>query len=91
MNNLLISCLANLTKGETMNIKKEQKITMYIEKIIWYSTYIDCFTRIINEFIENGDDNIKPCDIPNMMEFNANLASRLNNIILKMKADWEFM
>jgi len=74
-----------------MNIKKEQKMTMYIEKIIWYSTYIDCFTRIINEFIENGDDNIKPCDIPNMMEFNANLASRLNNIILKMKADWEFM
>ena len=74
-----------------MNIKKEQKMTMYIEKIIWYSTYIDCFTRIINEFIENGDDNIKPGDIPNMMEFNANLASRLNNIILKMKADWEFM
>lgn len=74
-----------------MNTKKEQKMEMYIKKISWYSTYIDCFTRIINEFIENGDDNIKPYDIPNLMELNTILTYRLHNIIAKMKSDWEFM
>ena len=39
-----------------MNIKKQQKMDMYIQKISWYTTYIDCFTRIINSFIENGED-----------------------------------
>ena len=74
-----------------MNIKKEQKMDMYIEKISLYSTYIDCFMRIINEFIENGDDNIKPYDIPTLMELNAVLTYRLRNIVSKMKTDWEFM
>ena len=74
-----------------MNIQKEQKMQMYIEKISWYSTYIDCFTRIINEFMENGDDNIKPYDIPNLMELNTALTYRLRYIIANMKSDWEFM
>lgn len=74
-----------------MNIKKEQKMNMYMQKIAWYSTYIDCFTRIINEFLENGDDNINPSDIPNLMEFNTKLTNRLYKTVLKMKADWEFM
>ncbi len=73
-----------------MNIKKQQKMDMYIQKISWYTTYIDCFTRIINSFIENGEENIEPCDIPNLMEFNTKLTNRLYKIVLKMKADWEF-
>ena len=74
-----------------MNIKKEQKIDMYIRKIAWYSTYTECFTRVINEFIENGESNLKPCDVPNLMEFNTRLLCRLNRIIMNMKTDWEFM
>ena len=63
---------------------------MYIEKISWYTTYIDCFTRIINNFIENGEENIEPCDIPKLMEFNTKLTKRLHKIVMKMKTDWEF-
>ena len=74
-----------------MNIKKEQKMNMYMQKFVWYSTYVDCFTRIINEFTENGTDNIKPCDITNLTELSTTLAYRLHNIISKMKSDWEFM
>ena len=74
-----------------MNIVKEQKIGSYIERLTWYSTYTDCFTRIINEFLENGDGNINSCDIPNLMEFNTKLTHRLHKIILDMKSDWEFM
>ena len=74
-----------------MNTQKEQKMQIYIEKINKYSMYVDCFTRIINEFMENGDDNIKPYDIPNLMELNTKLTFRLHNIVSKMKSDWEFM
>jgi hypothetical protein len=74
-----------------MNIQKEQKMQMYIKKISWYSTYVDCITRIINEFIECGDSNIMPNDIPNLMELDTKLANRLNKTIVNMKTDWEFM
>ena len=74
-----------------MNIKKQQKMDMYIEKISWYTTYIDCFTRIITNFIENGEENIEPCDVPNILELNTKLTHRLHKIVMSMKADWEFM
>ena len=74
-----------------MNIKKEQKFDMYIEKISWYSTYIDCFTRVINNFLENGDEKVEPCDIPKLMELNTKLTHRLHKIVMKIKTDWEFM
>lgn len=74
-----------------MKIQKEQKMDMYLKKISWYSTYIDCLTRIVNVFIENGESNIKPNDIPNLMELNSKLTNRLFKIILNMKSDWEFM
>ena len=74
-----------------MNMRKEEKISMYMKKLVWYITYIDCFSRIINELIENGDENFKPTDIPNLSELNAKLVSRLRNIIIKMKSDWDFM
>ncbi len=64
---------------------------MYIQKMSWYITYIDCFTRIINNFIENGDSNIEPYDVPNLMELNTKLTRRLYKIVMSMKADWEFM
>lgn len=74
-----------------MNIKKQQKIDMYIERISWYTTYVDCFTRVINNFIENGEDNIEPCDIPNLMELNKKLTQRLHKMVMNMKTDWKFM
>lgn len=74
-----------------MNLQKEQKMNMYIEKIIRYSAYLDCFMRITNEFIANGEENIKPTDVSTLSEYNTKLASRLHNIILQMKSDWEFM
>ncbi len=74
-----------------MNIKTEQKMDMYIAKITWYITYIDCFTRIINEFIENGEGNLNQNDIPNLMEFNTKLTNRLYKIVMHLKSDWEFM
>ena len=74
-----------------MNIKKQQKMDMYIERISWYTTYVDCFTRIITDFIENGEDNIEPCDIPNLMVFNKKLIHRLHKMVMNMKTDWEFM
>ena len=74
-----------------MNIQKEQKMDMYIRKLAWYSTYIDCFTRVINGFIESGDCDIQPNDVPNLMEFNTKLTHRLHNIVMRMKTDWEFM
>ena len=74
-----------------MNIKKQQKMDMYIQKMSWYITYIDCFTRIINNFIESGEENIEPCDVPNLMELNTILTHRLYKIVMNMKVDWEFM
>ena len=74
-----------------MNTKTEQKMDMYIAKINWYITYIDCFTRIINEFIENGEGNLNQNDIPNLMEFNTKLTNRLYKIVMHLKSDWEFM
>ena len=64
---------------------------MYIEKISWYTTYLDCFTRIINNFIENGEENIESYDVPNLMELNTKFTHRLHKIVMNMKADWEFM
>lgn len=74
-----------------MNIKKEQTIDMYIQKITRYSTYVDCFSRLINEFTENGNINLAPSDMPNLTELNSIIANRLKKVILKMKSDWEFM
>lgn len=73
-----------------MDRKKYDAIWMYIQKITLYSCYIDCFARIMNEFIENGDGNLHPCDLPNLSELTTKLAHRLYRIILKLKTDWEF-
>ena len=74
-----------------MNIPKEQKIDMYLKKIAWYGCYVDCFSRIINEFIQNDDGNINPQDIPNLTEILTKMSHRLYKNIISMKSDWEFM
>ena len=74
-----------------MNIKKQQKMDMYVERLSWYSTYVDCFTRVVNNFIENDDGNIEPRDVANIMELNTKFTHRLYKMVMKMKSDWEFM
>lgn len=83
--------LTNLTKEEIMNLKKIQAIDMHLESVLWYSNYVDCLTRIINEFIENGETNLNPNDIPNLVELLSKFSRRLHLKLMKMKADWEFM
>ena len=74
-----------------MNIKKMQAMEMHIKKITFYSVYVDCLSRIIQEFIENGDDNLKPTDLPNLAVLLSKLSYRLRLKIMKMVNDWEFL
>jgi hypothetical protein len=74
-----------------MNIRKEQTMDMYIEKIVLYSTYVDCLARVIRELIENGDDNFKPTDLPNLTVLLSKLACRLRYSVSGMNRDWEFL
>ncbi len=68
----------------------EDKISMKLDRISWYSRYVDCFSRILNDYIENGVSNISPCDIPNLSELLAGFSKRLNRKIIELKSDWEF-
>lgn len=74
-----------------MNIKKIQTIDMHIQKIIFYSTYVDCLSRLIHELIENGDDNLQPSDLPNLSVLLTKFAYRLKSCCSKMNKDWEFI
>ena len=74
-----------------MNIKKIQTIDMHLESLLWHSCYVDCLTRVLTEFIENGDSNLKASDIPNLMELLTKFAHRLHKKLMKMKSDWEFI
>ena len=73
-----------------MNIKTEQKMDMYFQKIIFYSIYVDCLSRVVCELIENGDDNFEPADLPNLSVLLKKLSQRLRYLIMKMASDWEF-
>ena len=68
----------------------QNKITMYLDKISLYSNYADCLSRILNDYIQNGDDNIKPTDISNLAELLTKLSSRLNYNVNCLKQEWEF-
>ena len=72
-----------------MKHDKYDIINMRIEKIHLYCTYVDCFARILNEFIID-DSNIKPTDIPNLSELLAKLACQLKINSSKLMSDWEF-
>ena len=86
----VIKVLIKLNTGGFMNIKTEQKMDMYFQKIIFYSIYVDCLSRVICELIENGDDNLKPTDLPNLSVLLKKLSLRLRYLIMKMASDWEF-
>lgn len=64
---------------------------MHIQKIILYSIYVDCFARLINKLIENGDDNLKPTDLPNLTVLLSKFALRLSICCSNMEKDWEFL
>ena len=74
-----------------MNNRKIQTIDMHIQKIIFYSTYVDCLSRLIQELIENGDSNLKPTDLPNLTVLLSKFALRLKVCCSKMECDWEFL
>ena len=74
-----------------MSIRKNQTMDMHLQKIVFYSTYVDCLSRIIREFIENGDDNVLPTDLPNLTVLLSKMAYRLRLNIMKMNSDWEFL
>ena len=74
-----------------MNIKKLQTMDMHIQRIIFYSTYVDCLSRLINELIENGDNNLRPSDLPNLSVLLTKFAYRLKYCCSKMYQDWEFI
>ena len=74
-----------------MNIRKNQTMDMHLQKVVFYSTYVDCLSRIIREFIENGDINMLPTDLPNLVVLLSKMAYRLRLNIMKMKSDWEFL
>ena len=42
-----------------MNTQKIQAMDMNLDKVINYSVYVDCFARILREFLENGYYNIE--------------------------------
>lgn len=73
-----------------MRNKESETFDVSIEKIIWYSTYVDCLSRIINELIENGDDNLKPTDLPNLAELLCIYANKLYQRISELHYDLEF-
>ena len=74
-----------------MSIRKNQTMDMHLQKVVFYSTYVDCLSRIVHEFIENGDDNMLPTDLPNLTVLLSKMAYRLRLNIMKMNSDWEFL
>ena len=74
-----------------MSMRKNQTMDMHLQKVVFYSTYVDCLSRIVREFIENGDDNMLPTDLPNLTVLLSKMAYRLRLNIMKMNSDWEFL
>lgn len=74
-----------------MNSKKYNLLNMYIEKIKWYSMYVDCLGRILNDYIQNGDYNIKPCDVPNLSVLLSKYMDLLYSNINSLAREWEFL
>ena len=73
-----------------MKPNKYNIICSHIQRLSWYSVYVDCFMRILNEFLTNGDSNLKPTDVQNLSELLAALARQQKIITSKLLTDWEF-
>ncbi|MBR1942123.1 hypothetical protein IJ843_00130 [bacterium] len=73
-----------------MSMQKQQRMNMHFEKITLYSAYVSCLTRVIHDFIDNGNNGLKPTDIPNLMNLLLRYTDVLHSRNLKLKGDWEF-
>jgi hypothetical protein len=74
-----------------MKVSKIQKMDMHMHKLVWYSIYVDCFVRVIREFVENGEcANLQDNDIPNLLVMTNKFAQRLRIIAMQTAHDWEF-
>lgn len=82
--------VVKLNKGKNMNTQKIQAMDMNLDKVINYSVYVDCFARILREFLENGYDNIKKSDVLNMALLLEKYSHRLHICITKTCSIWEF-
>ncbi|MBR2069319.1 MAG: hypothetical protein IJ877_06110 [Candidatus Gastranaerophilales bacterium] len=74
-----------------MNKKQIKKLNKNIHKLVYYSKYVDCFNRILDEFIQNGDDNLNPCDIPNLTALLAKYSKKIYLLSLNVERDIEFI
>ena len=74
-----------------MNTQKIQAIDMNLDKIISYSVYVDCFARILREFLENGYDNLKKTDVINMAVLLEKYSHRLHICITNVHSVWKFL
>ena len=74
-----------------MNKKQKRKLTKCMSKIIHYATYVDCFNRIINEMILNGESNFKSNDLPNISELTSIYARKLYKLSIEASSKLEFM
>lgn len=73
-----------------MEHRKIQIMNVHLKRISYYSSYIDSFTRILREFLENGDYNIKPIDTIHLAVLLEKYSHRLHLCILNTLSDWEF-
>lgn len=73
-----------------MDYRKYNLMNMHIEKIKFYSLYVDSISRIINDYMLNGDENLKSYDVPNLMELLTIFSHALRIKVLQMYNDWEF-
>ena len=73
-----------------MNVRKTQAMDMNLDKIVHYSCYVDCFSRILREFLENGYDNLKTSDIINIASLLEKYSHRLYLCTMSTQTHWEF-
>ena len=68
----------------------KKKINYYLNKISWYSTYIDCFSRIISEIGVNNSGNYIPSDFSNMVLILEKYSKMLRKYVSQMESYMEF-
>ena len=74
-----------------MKVSKIQKMDIHIQKLVWYSIYVDSFVRMLREFVENGTEaNLESSDVPNLLALTNKFAKRLRIIAMQTAHDWEF-
>ena len=69
---------------------KKRKISYYLNKVNWYSTYVDCFSRIILEMKMGGECNFLPCDFANMTTILEKYSRLLRKYYMELETTLEF-